>query len=114
MSAHKVYGPKGVGALYINKDSVGRVKALIVGGGQERGMRSGTLPTHRIAGMGIAYRISKQKMTQDLEHIKECRDWGLDIRDVPDSSTLQELYPWAWPLFFKPTRANVPMSLDLE
>ena len=78
MSAHKVYGPKGVGALYINKDSVGRVKSLIVGGGQERGMRSGTLPTHQIAGMGIAYRISKQRMTEDLEHIKECRDAFLE------------------------------------
>ncbi|HJL80155.1 MAG: cysteine desulfurase family protein [Gammaproteobacteria bacterium] len=74
MSAHKVYGPKGVGALYINKDSVGRVKSLIVGGGQERGMRSGTLPTHQIAGMASAYRVSKQRMHDDLEHIQQCRD----------------------------------------
>ena len=74
MSAHKVYGPKGVGALYINKETVGRVKSIIVGGGQERGMRSGTLPTHQIAGMAVAYDLSKERMHEDIEHIRLCRD----------------------------------------
>jgi len=74
MSAHKVYGPKGVGGLYINKKSIGRVKSIIVGGGQERGMRSGTLPTHQIVGMATAYKVSKQRMHEDLEHITQCRN----------------------------------------
>ena len=74
MSAHKVYGPKGVGALYINKDTVGRIKSIILGGGQERGMRSGTLPTHQIAGMAKAYDLSKERMDHDHKHIKQLRD----------------------------------------
>ena len=74
MSAHKVYGPKGIGALYINKETVGRVKSIIVGGGQERGMRSGTLPTHQIAGMATAYDLSKIRMHEDHGHIKQCRE----------------------------------------
>jgi cysteine desulfurase len=73
LSAHKVYGPKGVGALFINKETVGRVKSIIVGGGQERGMRSGTLPTHQIVGMAKAYKISEERMTKDFDHLSACR-----------------------------------------
>ena len=69
-SAHKTYGPKGIGALYVRRKPRVRIEALIHGGGHERGMRSGTLPTHQIVGMGEAYRIAQEEMISDLEKIK--------------------------------------------
>ena len=69
-SAHKTYGPKGIGALYVRRKPRVRIEALIHGGGHERGMRSGTLPTHQIVGMGEAFRIAQEEMDSDLEKIK--------------------------------------------
>lgn len=68
MTAHKTYGPKGVGALYVRRKPLVRLQAQIHGGGHERGMRSGTLPTHQIVGMGEAFRLAKAQMAQDLAH----------------------------------------------
>lgn len=71
LSAHKTYGPKGVGALYVKRHPDIRVEALIHGGGHERGMRSGTLPTHQIAGMGEAFAVMQQEHETDNAHIKQ-------------------------------------------
>ena len=73
-SAHKVYGPKGMGALYVRAKPRVRVAPLILGGGQEMGMRSGTLPTHQIVGMGEAFVIAKSEMTDETSNIKKLRD----------------------------------------
>ena len=69
-SAHKTYGPKGIGALYVRRKPRVRIEALIHGGGHERGMRSGTLPTHQIVGMGEAFKIAKEEMESDHTKIK--------------------------------------------
>lgn len=74
MSAHKVYGPKGIGALYVRRKPRIRLEAQIHGGGHERGMRSGTLPTHQIAGMGEAFRIAKEEREQDHAHALALRN----------------------------------------
>ncbi|MGA1336135.1 MAG: IscS subfamily cysteine desulfurase [Burkholderiaceae bacterium] len=73
-SAHKTYGPKGVGALYVRRKPRVRLEPLIHGGGHERGMRSGTLPTHQIVGMGEAFRIAKEEMQTENERIRMLRD----------------------------------------
>jgi cysteine desulfurase len=73
-SAHKTYGPKGVGALYVRRKPRVRIEAQIHGGGHERGMRSGTLPTHQIVGMGEAFRIAKAEMKTENERIRMLRD----------------------------------------
>ena len=70
-SAHKTYGPKGIGALYVRRKPRVRLEALIHGGGHERGMRSGTLATHQIVGMGEAFRIAKEEMDTDHEKVSE-------------------------------------------
>ena len=70
ISGLKIYGPKGIGALYVRRKPRVRIEALIHGGGHERGMRSGTLPTHQIVGMGEAFRIAQEEMDSDLEKIK--------------------------------------------
>ncbi len=74
ITAHKMYGPKGIGALYIRRKPRVRVEAQIHGGGHERGFRSGTLPTHQIVGMGEAARIAKAEMASDNERIRMLRD----------------------------------------
>ncbi len=74
LNAHKVYGPKGVGALYIRRKPRVRVAALIHGGGQEQGMRSGTLATHQIVGMAEALRLAKQDMAADYQKIHALRE----------------------------------------
>ncbi len=74
MSAHKTYGPKGIGALYVCRKPRVRIEALIHGGGHERGMRSGTLPTHQIVGMGEAYWIAREAMGTENERIRWLRD----------------------------------------
>lgn len=71
LSGHKAYGPKGVGALYIRRDT--RVAPLIHGGGHERGYRSGTLPTHQIAGMGKAFEIIHQNLEAEIAHLRDMR-----------------------------------------
>ncbi len=83
MSAHKIYGPKGIGALYVRRKPRIRLEAQMHGGGHERGFRSGTLPTHQIVGMGEAFRVAKEDMQKDLEHAKTLRDRLLDgIKDM--------------------------------
>lgn len=74
MTAHKVYGPKGVGALYVRRKPRTRIEAQIHGGGHERGMRSGTLPTHQIVGMGEAFRIAKAEMEAESARIEQLRN----------------------------------------
>ncbi|WBF65773.1 MAG: IscS subfamily cysteine desulfurase [Candidatus Kinetoplastibacterium crithidii] len=73
-SAHKTYGPKGIGALYISRKPRVRLESQMHGGGHERGMRSGTLPTHQIVGMGEAFRIAREEMSLENERIKLLRD----------------------------------------
>lgn len=73
-TAHKVYGPKGVGALYVRRKPRVRIEAQMHGGGHERGMRSGTLPTHQIVGMGEAYRLAGEEMANEIPRIKALRD----------------------------------------
>jgi len=73
-SAHKTYGPKGVGALFVRRKPRVRIEAQMHGGGHERGMRSGTLPTHQIVGMGEAFRIAKEEMATEVERIRMLRD----------------------------------------
>jgi len=74
LSAHKTYGPKGIGALYVRRRPRVRIEAQIHGGGHERGMRSGTLPTHQIVGMGEAYRLARELMATENERIRALRD----------------------------------------
>ena len=74
ITAHKMYGPKGIGALYIRRKPRVRIEAQIHGGGHERGMRSGTLPTHQIVGFGEAARLAKLEMATDNERIRALRD----------------------------------------
>lgn len=74
LSAHKIYGPKGIGALYVRRKPRVRIEAQIHGGGHERGMRSGTLATHQIVGMGEAFRLAKEEMAQDNEHLVTLRN----------------------------------------
>jgi cysteine desulfurase len=73
-TAHKTYGPKGVGALYVRRKPRVRLEAQMHGGGHERGLRSGTLPTHQIAGMGEAFRLAKEEMDSELGRIRALRD----------------------------------------
>ncbi|BDT60145.1 cysteine desulfurase IscS [Massilia varians] len=73
-TAHKTYGPKGVGALYVRRKPRVRLEAQMHGGGHERGLRSGTLPTHQIVGMGEAFRLAKEEMASELERVKALRD----------------------------------------
>ena len=73
-SAHKTYGPKGIGALYASRKPRVRLEAQIHGGGHERGMRSGTLATHQIVGMGEAFRVAKEDLNKDNKRIKKLRD----------------------------------------
>lgn len=73
-TAHKTYGPKGVGALYVCRKPRVRLEAQMHGGGHERGLRSGTLPTHQIVGMGEAFRIAKEEMDSEIGRIKALRD----------------------------------------
>ena len=86
-SAHKVYGPKGIGALYVSRKPRVRLEATMHGGGHERGMRSGTLPTHQIVGMGEAFAVAKEQMASENQRIKALSD-----RFFKQVSELEELY----------------------
>ncbi|MCO6412340.1 MAG: IscS subfamily cysteine desulfurase [Thiogranum sp.] len=84
-SAHKIYGPKGIGALYVRRKPRVRIEAQMHGGGHERGMRSGTLPTHQIVGMGEAFRLAGAEMTADNERILALRNRLLEgFRDIEE------------------------------
>jgi len=74
LSAHKIYGPKGIGALYVRRKPRVRLEAQMHGGGHERGMRSGTLPVHQCVGMGEAFRLSRLEMAKENERIRMLRD----------------------------------------
>ncbi|MGV3002618.1 IscS subfamily cysteine desulfurase [Vibrio sp. E150_018] len=83
LSAHKIYGPKGIGALYIRRKPRIRLEAQMHGGGHERGFRSGTLATHQIVGMGEAFAVAKQDMQKDYDHALALRNRLLDgIKDM--------------------------------
>lgn len=74
LSAHKLYGPKGVGALFIDQERVRRVAPLLFGGGQERGLRPGTVATHQVAGMGEAYRLAALRLPDEVQHVAALRE----------------------------------------
>ena len=86
-SAHKTYGPKGVGALFVRRRPRVRIEAQIHGGGHERGMRSGTLATHQIVGMGEAFRIAKLEMQKDKEKIIDIHEYFLN-----EVTKIEEIY----------------------
>jgi cysteine desulfurase len=86
-SAHKTYGPKGVGALYVRRKPRIRIEAQMHGGGHERGMRSGTLATHQIVGMGEAFRIAREEMETENAHIKK-----LQLRLLSGLTEIEETY----------------------
>jgi cysteine desulfurase len=96
-SAHKVYGPKGIGALYVQRKPRVRLEAQMHGGGHERGMRSGTLATHQIVGMGEAFRIAREEMETENKRIRALRDrlWnGLkDMEEVYVNGDLDQRIP---------------------
>jgi len=96
-SAHKAYGPKGIGALYVRRKPRVRLEAQMHGGGHERGMRSGTLPTHQIVGMGEAFRIAREEMAQENERIRMLRDRLLkgvqDIEEVYVNGDMERRVP---------------------
>ncbi|RKR44991.1 IscS subfamily cysteine desulfurase [Paraburkholderia sp. BL17N1] len=86
-SAHKTYGPKGIGALYVRRKPRIRIEAQMHGGGHERGMRSGTLATHQIVGMGEAFRLAREEMATENERIRMLRD-----RLLRGLSQMEEVY----------------------
>ena len=96
-SAHKTYGPKGIGALYIRRKPRIRLEAQMHGGGHERGFRSGTLATHQIVGMGEAFRIAREEMAAENAHIRALRDRLLkglsDIQHVFVNGDLEQRVP---------------------
>ncbi|MBF7143086.1 MULTISPECIES: IscS subfamily cysteine desulfurase [Pseudomonas] len=102
-SAHKTYGPKGIGALYVSRKPRVRLEAQMHGGGHERGMRSGTLATHQIVGMGEAFRLAKVDMVKDREHVKALSD-----RFFKQVEHLEELY------INGSSYARVPHNLNLS
>jgi cysteine desulfurase len=96
-SAHKTYGPKGVGALYVRRKPRVRLEAQMHGGGHERGLRSGTLPTHQIVGMGEAFRLAREEMATENERIRMLRDRLLkglqEIEEVYVNGDLEHRVP---------------------
>jgi cysteine desulfurase len=96
-SAHKTYGPKGIGALYVRRKPRVRIEAQMHGGGHERGMRSGTLATHQIVGMGEAYRIAREEMATENERVRMLRDKLLrglsEIEEVYVNGDMEQRIP---------------------
>jgi cysteine desulfurase len=85
LTSHKTYGPKGIGALYVRRKPRIRIEAQMHGGGHERGMRSGTLPTHQCVGMGEAYRIAKEEMAEENQRIQALHDRMVKaLADIPE------------------------------
>ena len=97
LASHKTYGPKGIGALYVRRKPRVRIEAQMHGGGHERGMRSGTLPTHQIVGMGEAFRIAKAEMDKDNAHVaklqKKLLDGLKDMEQVFVNGSLEQRVP---------------------
>ena len=104
LSAHKVYGPKGIGALYVRRKPRVRLESQMHGGGHERGLRSGTLPTHQIVGMGEAFKLSQTEMQSDLSKISSYRDilWnGLsEMEEIYVNGSIDNGYPGIFNLSF--------------
>src|SRR6195256_2671968 len=96
-SAHKTYGPKGVGALYVRRKPRVRLEAQMHGGGHEKGLRSGTLPTHQIVGMGEAFRLARLEMGAENERIRKLRDKLLagfkDMEEIYVNGDLEHRVP---------------------
>ncbi len=96
-TAHKTYGPKGIGALFVRRRPRVRIEAQMHGGGHEQGMRSGTLATHQIVGMGEAFRIAKEEMATEIPRIKALRDKLLkglmEIEEVYVNGDLEHRVP---------------------
>ncbi len=96
-SAHKTYGPKGIGALYVRRKPRIRIEAQMHGGGHERGMRSGTLATHQIVGMGEAFRIAREEMATENERIRMLRDRLLrglqDMEEIYVNGDMEQRVP---------------------
>ncbi len=86
-SAHKTYGPKGIGALYVRRKPRVRLEAQMHGGGHERGLRSGTLATHQIVGMGEAFRLARVEMAEENQRVRDLRD-----RLLAGLSTIEETF----------------------
>lgn len=97
LSAHKIYGPKGIGALYVRRKPRVRLEAQMHGGGHERGMRSGTLATHQIVGMGEAFRLAAEEMASESERVRMLRDRLLegiaDLEEVYINGDLEQRVP---------------------
>lgn len=96
-SAHKIYGPKGIGALYVRRKPRVRLEAQMHGGGHERGMRSGTLPTHQIVGMGEAFKVAQEDMQKDADKALSLRDrmWTAlsDMEEVHINGSIDQRLP---------------------
>jgi len=103
-SAHKIYGPKGIGALFIRRKPRVRLEALFHGGGQERGIRAGTLPTHQIVGMGEAFRIAHEELDKDYMKINSLKnrlyDGLKDMEEIYVNGDLEKGYPGIFNLSF--------------
>ena len=105
LASHKIYGPKGIGALYVRRKPRVRIEAQMHGGGHERGMRSGTLPTHQIVGMGEAYRIAREEMDADNE-----RAWQLHRRLIDGLSDVDEVFLNGHPTQRVPQNVNMSFN----
>jgi len=97
ISAHKMYGPKGVGALYVRRHPDVNIMAQIHGGGHERGMRSGSLPTHQVAGFGVAADIAKAQLSEDFAHLTALRAHFLAGLSDIDGIRIHEDIPHQFP-----------------
>ena len=96
LCAHKIYGPKGIGALYVRRKPRARVAAQIHGGAQEQGMRSGTLATHQIVGMGEAFALATKESANDFQKLTQLRTQfleGLSSCDITVNSDLKTTFP---------------------
>jgi cysteine desulfurase len=97
LTSHKTYGPKGIGALFVRRKPRIRLEAQMHGGGHERGMRSGTLPTHQIVGMGEAYRVAKEEMAGENIRIRALHERMLaglkDVEQVFINGNLEKRVP---------------------
>ncbi len=105
LASHKTYGPKGIGALYVRRKPRVRLEAQMHGGGHERGMRSGTLPTHQIVGMGEAYRLAKAEMGAENERIA-----GLNRRLIDGLSVMEQTYLNGHPTQRVPHNVNMSFN----
>jgi cysteine desulfurase len=105
LASHKTYGPKGIGALYVRRKPRVRLEAQMHGGGHERGMRSGTLATHQIVGMGEAFRIAREEMSAELERVR-----GLQRRLLSGLSDIEQTFLNGHPTQRVPHNVNMSFN----